>query len=232
MLYLKQTCFRQGQFALTANFKVSEGSRIAIIGPSGGGKSTLLHGISGFLTPTTGQVLWKGEPMPDHPGDRPLSILFQDYNLFPHLCVADNIALGINPNMRLSKEQILLVNTALDQVGLSEKAAAFPRDLSGGQQGRVGLARILLRKRPLILLDEPFSALGPALKDEMLEVLSQILDMTGATALMVTHDTDDAIRFGNQAILVADGQAHEPWDIQSLFKNPPPALKEYIGNRG
>jgi thiamine transport system ATP-binding protein len=84
----------------------------------------------------------------------------------------------------------------------------------------------------LILLDEPFSALGPALKDEMLEVLSQILDMTGATALMVTHDTDDAIRFGNQAILVADGQAHEPWDIQSLFKNPPPALKAYIGNRG
>jgi len=231
ILNLKQTCFRQGKFALTANFEVSKGARIAIIGPSGGGKSTLLHGVSGFLKPTTGQVLWEGEPMSDHPGERPLSILFQDHNLFPHLCVADNIAVGINPNMRLSEEQILLAKNALDQVGLSEKAADFPRDLSGGQRGRVGLARILLRKRPLILLDEPFSALGPALKDEMLELLSQILDLTEASALMVTHDTNDAIRFGDQAILVAEGLAHEPQEIQSLFSNPPPALKEYIGDR-
>jgi thiamine transport system ATP-binding protein len=116
-------------------------------------------------------------------------------------------------------------------VGLSEKAAAFPRELSGGQQGRVGLARILLRKRPLILLDEPFSALGPALKDEMLDVLSEILDITNATALMVTHDTNDAISFGDQAILVAEGQAYPPQQLKPLLANPPLVLREYLGNR-
>ena len=231
MLDLRQACFNQGSFSLLANFTVPRGARVAVIGPSGGGKSTLLHGISGFLYPTAGEVLWNGETMPNHPGERPLSILFQDHNLFPHLCVADNIAVGIDPSIRLSEEQVSQVSVVLSQVGLSEKAAAFPRELSGGQQGRVGLARILLRKRPLILLDEPFSALGPALKDEMLGVLSEILDITNATALMVTHDIDDAKGFGDQAILVAEGQAHPPQKIKSLLANPPLALKGYLGNR-
>jgi thiamine transport system ATP-binding protein len=231
ILYLKNVCFTQEKFSLTADFSVSKRGRVAIIGPSGEGKSTLLLGISGFLQPTAGEVLWDGKPMSDHPGQRPLSILFQEHNLFPHLSAADNVALGLNPNMWLSKEQVLLVDKALDQVGLSEKAEAYPRDLSGGQRGRVGLARILLRKRPLILLDEPFSALGPALKDEMLEVLDKILKLTGATALMVTHDTNDAIKFADEAILVADGHAHKPQEIKSLFSNPPLALQKYIGTR-
>ena len=231
MLALHKVQFRQGDFTLGADLLIPTGARVAVIGPSGGGKSTFLNGIAGFIATDEGQVLWQGQPMPDHPGLRPLSILFQDHNLFPHLNVMDNVAIGISRDMRLSRTQKQQVRAALDQVGLSDKSASYPRDLSGGQQGRVGLARMLLRQRPLLLLDEPFSALGPALKDEMLDVLRQILHVTSATALMVTHDPKDALAFANQAILVADGVAMAPQPIQQLFDAPPPALRAYLGHR-
>jgi len=231
MLNLNNVRFQQGDFGLTADFSVPTGARVAVIGPSGGGKSTFLNGIAGFIRTDMGQVLWAGELMPDHPGKRPLSILFQEHNLFPHLSVMDNVAVGISPNMRLSHTQRHEVSVALDKVGLADKSASFPRDLSGGQKGRVGLARVFLRQRPLLLLDEPFSALGPALKDEMLDVLCEILDDTDATALMVTHDPKDALAFADQAVLVADGHADAPKPIQQLFDAPPPALAAYLGNR-
>jgi thiamine transport system ATP-binding protein len=231
MLAVNKAKFRQGDFTLAANLSIPTGARVAVIGPSGGGKSTFLNGISGFIAADTGQVLWQDQPMPDHPGLRPLSILFQDHNLFPHLNVTDNVAIGISPDMRLSQGQRQQVRVALDRVGLADKSTSYPRQLSGGQQGRVGLARVLLRQRPLLLLDEPFSALGPALKDEMLDVLRQILDDTGATALMVTHDPKDALAFADQAILIADGVATAPQPIQQLFDAPPPALRAYLGDR-
>ena len=231
MLNINNVCFQQGDFRLTADFLVPTGARVAVIGPSGGGKSTFLNGIAGFIATDVGQILWADKPKADHPGQRPLSILFQDHNLFPHLSVMDNVAVGISPNMRLSHSQRHAVSVALDKVGLADKSAFFPRDLSGGQQGRVGLARVLLRQRPLLLLDEPFSALGPALKDEMLDVLSGILDDTGATALMVTHDPKDALAFADQAVLVTDGHAYAPKPIQQLFDSPPPALAAYLGRR-
>jgi len=231
MLNINNVCFQQGDFRLTADFLVPTGARVAVIGPSGGGKSTFLNGIAGFIATDVGQILWADKPMADHPGQRPLSILFQDHNLFPHLSVMDNVAVGISPNMRLSHSQRHAVSVALGKVGLADKSASFPRDLSGGQQGRVGLARVLLRQRPLLLLDEPFSALGPALKDEMLDVLSGILDDTGATALMVTHDPKDALAFADQAVLVTDGHAYAPKPIQQLFDSPPAALAAYLGRR-
>ena len=153
MLALNKVRFQQGDFALSADFSVPTGARVAVIGPSGGGKSTFLNGIAGFITSDAGKVLWDGEVMPDHPGRRPLSILFQDHNLFPHLSVMDNVAVGISSDMRLSQVQREQVSAALEQVGLADKSAAYPRDLSGGQLGRVGLARVLLRQRPLLLLD-------------------------------------------------------------------------------
>ena len=87
----------KGAFSLVADFIIPTGATVAVIGPSGEGKSTLLHGIAGFLTPTRGNIRWAGEPMPDHPGLRPMSLLFQDHNLFPHLTVLDNVAIGLNP---------------------------------------------------------------------------------------------------------------------------------------
>ncbi|MDE0781694.1 MAG: ATP-binding cassette domain-containing protein [Planktomarina sp.] len=231
MLHLNKIEFTQGSFSLVANFTIQTGARVAVIGPSGEGKSTLLHGIAGFLKPTRGNICWAGEPMPSHPGLRPLSLLFQDHNLFPHLTVFNNVAIGLNPGLRLSAPQKKQVSLALQKVGLQDQNESYPGDLSGGQRGRIGLARVLLRERPLLLLDEPFAALGPALKDEMLEVLDNVMSSNSATALMVTHDPQDALIFADQAILVADGYASEPQPIRELFDDPPPALKAYLGNR-
>ena len=231
MLHLDRLRYQQDGFSLTADLQIAAGDRVAVIGPSGGGKSTLLNGIAGFLVPREGQVLWNETPMPHHPGERPLSILFQDHNLFPHLTVLDNVAIGLRPDMRLSAHQKAQAISALDQVGLGDKAMAYPRDLSGGQQGRAGLARALLRQRPILLLDEPFAALGPALKDEMLELTREIVHQAGITALMVTHDPQDALNFAQYAILVVDGQARAPAPIGPLFDQPPPALQAYLGRR-
>ena len=232
VLDLKNCRFTQGEFTLNADFTVEPGQKLAIIGPSGGGKSTLIAGLAGFLPPAVGDILWQGAPMPPHPGDRPMTVLFQDHNLFAHLTVLQNVTLGIAPGLRPNAAQKQAVLGALVQVGLATRATARPAELSGGEQGRVALARVLLRKRPVLLLDEPFAALGPALKDEMLNTLGDVVDSTQATVLMVTHDPDDARRFADQVILVTDGMAHAPVETRAIFASPPPALAAYLGARG
>jgi thiamine transport system ATP-binding protein len=156
-------------------------------------------------------------------------MLFQDNNLFPHLTVAQNTGLGLRPNLRLSADEHTKVTAALTRVGLSEMTDRKPAQLSGGQQSRVALARVLVQSRPLILLDEPFAALGPALKTEMLNLVAELLTDTGATLLMVSHDPKDARHIADQTILVANGTAHPPQDTQTLLDSPPDALKAYLG---
>ncbi|MEI6800970.1 MAG: ATP-binding cassette domain-containing protein [Pseudomonadota bacterium] len=231
MLHLDHLLLTEPGFALTADLSVPKGARVAVIGPSGAGKSTLLNAIAGFMAPTAGRILWEGLDLTAlPPGDRPLTILFQDQNLFPHLTVAQNLGLGLSPRLRLSAEQHKAIDRALDRVGLTALGPRLPPQLSGGQQGRAALARALLRARPMLLLDEPFAALGPALKADMLDLVSEVAAETGATVLMVTHDPADAKRFADQTILVDDGTAHPPQDTAALFKDPPKALKDYLGS--
>lgn len=221
---------RLGQFTLTAALAVPQGARVAVMGPSGSGKTTLLSLVAGFLTPDRGRITWQGHDLgPLPPGERPVSILFQDQNLFPHLTAGQNVGLGLRPDLRLSADQRAMVEDALAHVGLGGLGGRKPAALSGGQQGRVALARVLLRSRPILLLDEAFAALGPALKDEMLDLLGRIAGQSGATVLMVTHDPDDARRFADLGIVVADGRAAAPAPIADLFANPPPALAEWLG---
>jgi thiamine transport system ATP-binding protein len=230
MLRLESVRIALGEFTLAADLTVATGTRVALIGPSGAGKSTLLAAIAGFLPLSSGRVLWQGAdigPLP--PGARPLSILFQDQNLFPHLTVAQNLGLGLRPDLRLSDDQNDAVAAALARVGLGGLAARKPGQMSGGQQARVALARALLRARPLLLLDEPFSALGPALKAEMLDLVADITAETGATLLMVSHDPADARRLCPETILVADGRALPPEPTVALLAHPPPALAAYLG---
>lgn len=230
MLSLEALHLEQDGFRLSADWSVPAGARVAVIGPSGAGKSTLLSVIAGFLAPEQGRILWDGTDIaPMAPGDRPLSILFQDGNLFPHLSAADNLGLALNPRLRLSADQRGQIVQALAQVGLADKAARKPAQLSGGEQSRVALARVLLRARPLLLLDEPFAALGPALKAQMLTLVDDIATRTGSTVLMVTHDPADARRLCPLTVLVADGIAHPPAPTQALLDNPPPALAAYLG---
>ncbi|AUH33494.1 ATP-binding cassette domain-containing protein [Paracoccus tegillarcae] len=230
MLEFRDLSVTLGDFSLSADLSVDQGARVAVIGASGSGKSTLLSLVSGFLPPDRGQVLWEGRDLrPLAPGQRPVSVLFQDQNLFPHLTVAQNIGLGLRPDLRLSGDQHRQVAQALERVGLTGMADRKPARLSGGQQSRVALARVLLRARPILLLDEAFSALGPALKDEMLDLLAQIAGQTGATVLMVTHDPDDARRFAPQTIVIENGRANPPVATGPLLDNPPPGLRRYLG---
>lgn len=230
MLTLDGLQLTQGSFSLRANWGVAAGERLALIGPSGGGKSTLLLAIAGFFSPTAGRILWQGQDLAGlAPGARPLTILFQDQNLFPHLSLRQNLCLGLAPSLRPSPAMLARVDETLERVGLSGLGPRKPAELSGGQQGRAALARALLRARPILLLDEPFAALGPALRAEMLALVVEVATQTKATVIMVSHAPGDIRGFAGQTVLVADGIAAAPEDTDALFADPPQGLRDYLG---
>lgn len=230
MLRFDNALITRGEFSLRANFDLQAGQRYAAIGPSGAGKSTLLGALAGFIPLAKGRVAWGDKDISnDPPAQRPMTMLFQDNNLFPHLTVTQNVGLGIRPDLRLDRQQQEKVADALARVGLAGKGDARPGNLSGGQQSRAALARVLVQDRPLLLLDEPFAALGPALRDEMLDLVTVLLDETDAALVMVTHSPDDAMRIAEKVIFVADGVANAPAPAAEILQNPPPALRDYLG---
>jgi thiamine transport system ATP-binding protein len=230
MLTLKDVAIVQGSFQLVADMTLEPGQKYAVIGPSGAGKSTLLGAICGFTPLVDGQLVWDGQDITHAaPGDRPMTMLFQDNNLFPHLTVSQNVGLGVKPNLRLTEKECDQVLSALSRVGLSNHATKKPGALSGGQQSRAALARVLVQARPIVVLDEPFAALGPALRNEMLDLVQDLVTETGATLIMVTHSPDDVRRIADQVIFVEGGRAHAPQPAMALLDNPPPELREYLG---
>lgn len=230
MLELKNVTLTQGNFRLTANFTIPTGSRVAVLGPSGAGKSTLLSLIGGFEREDAGEILWNGASFTGKaPHERPISHLFQDNNLFAHMSAADNVALGIRPNLRLSTTEQTRVAEALTAVGLSGYEARRPAELSGGQQSRVALARVLVQERPLVMLDEPFSALGPAMRQEMITLAKEVGTRLNATMLMVTHDIADVDAFADLVIWIEDGTCHAPQTWDAMKARPPEGLRAYIG---
>lgn len=230
MLTLDALCITQGSFTLSADLTVQKGALVSVLGPSGAGKSTLLAAIAGFIAPTEGRILWEGTDLaPLPPGKRPVSLLFQDHNLFAHLTLAENVGLGLRPALRLTRPERRQVSEALLRVGLAGLEANKPGQVSGGQQARAALARILVMRRPLLLLDEPFSSLGPALKAEMRALVSSLAHEAGLTLMMVSHDPEDARALDGDVMLVADGRAQPPVRAAEIFANPPPALAAYLG---
>lgn len=224
----------QGDFRLRADVAFPKGAVTAVIGPSGAGKSTLLLSIAGFIAVQSGQMAWDGVPFThDDPGRRPVSMLFQDNNLFPHLSISENVGLGLRLRRKLRAAETAAVADVLDRVGLAGMGARKPAALSGGQQSRAALARVLLADCPVVLLDEPFAALGPGLKTEMLDLTKEVLvHGAAATVLMVTHDPDDALRIADHVAWVSDGKVTAPKPTQLLFADPPPALQAYLGKIG
>ena len=230
VLKLENLAIRQDDFTLDADLTVHAGALVAVIGPSGAGKSTLLGAVAGFVSVASGRILWDGRQITGvSPSSRPISVLFQDNNLFPHLSAFQNVALGLKPSLRLSADERARVDAALARVGLDGFGPRRPAQLSGGQQSRVALARVLLQRKPLVLLDEPFSALGPAMRAEMLALVAAICRETGATLMMVTHDIRDAETIADQIVLVADGRAEPPMPTAQIMANPPQALRSYLG---
>jgi thiamine transport system ATP-binding protein len=230
MLQLDRLELAYGGWHLRADLAIPKGAICGLIGPSGAGKSTLLAAIAGFETPVTGRILWEGRDLgPLAPGDRPVSILFQDQNLFPHLSLERNLGLAIDPRLRLSPADRERIGQVLDRVGLAGFGERRPATLSGGQQARAALARAALRARPLLLLDEPFAALGPALRREMLDLVAGLSRETGATVLLVSHTPEDIRRIAGLTVLVADGEARPPVPTEAIFAHPPAVLRDYLG---
>ena len=231
MLELDDLALNYSDFSLRANFSLAKGARTAVIGPSGAGKSTMLAALAGFLRPASGRILFDGTDITNlHPGQRPFALIFQDNNLFPNLTALQNAGLGLKPDLRLDKadrDKVMLTFERLDLNG--SLAHKRPSELSGGQQSRVALARALLQRRHWLLLDEPFSALGPAQRRDIIDLVAELCDENGSGLLMVTHLPEDALRACSEAILVADGRAHPPERTEVLLSSPPPPLAEYLG---
>lgn len=227
MLRLDRILVERGAFSLATDFEVGVPKRIAVIGPSGGGKSTLLSLIAGFVRPDEGRMTWNGEDITAAPpAARPVAMLFQDNNLFPHLTVETNVALGIAPVARPPEAARVKAREALARVGIADQADKKPAALSGGQQSRAALARVLLTHKPVVLLDEPFAALGPALRREMLSLVADLL--ADRLVLMVTHDPDDARDWAEETIFIDEGRANAPVSSGELFADPPEALRRYL----
>ncbi|WP_336195062.1 thiamine ABC transporter ATP-binding protein ThiQ [Hafnia paralvei] len=209
---------------------VSAGERIAILGPSGAGKSTLLALIAGFLMADKGTVMLDGiNHTNTPPSKRPVSMLFQENNLFSHLSIEQNLGLGLDAGLRLNRTQKQRLHEIAQRVGIIDCLPRLPSQLSGGQRQRAALARCLLRHQPILLLDEPFSALDPALRGEMLQLLEQVCSEQNLTLLMVSHNLDDAARIASRTLLIADGRFAYDGSTQDLLDGKDPLTAALLG---
>ena len=231
MLQVKNLLVDLGGFRLTADFEIERGSLLSIVGPSGAGKSTILNALAGFIPLTSGEIKWNGSDITQlDPGLRPLSILFQDYNLFSHLTVKDNIAIGLRPNLKLDDLETEMVNSVIEEVGLSKFKFIKPFQLSGGQRTRVSLARSIVRSKPILLLDEAFSGLGPALRSEMIKLIKDKSIKEGITLIMVSHHIKDAIELDQKVIFVNDGETMKPTNVSIFINSQDENIRDYIGS--
>lgn len=203
----------------------------AVIGPSGSGKSTLLNLIAGFETAKSGRILIGGTDVTGAaPSERPVSMVFQDNNLFAHLDVAANIGLGRRPDLKLNETDKAAIAKAIQKVGLTGKEKRKPEALSGGERQRVAIARALVRNRPILLLDEAFASLGPALRHEMLDLVGILQEETSMTVVMVTHHPDDALRLPSRLIFLDNGKIAASGSAKELLSDKRPSLlRKYLG---
>ncbi|NKB62607.1 MAG: ATP-binding cassette domain-containing protein [Gammaproteobacteria bacterium] len=197
MLKLDHVAYDYPEVSISVDFELAAGGALALMGPSGCGKTTTLDLIAGFLSPHRGDIRFGSQSLLTlRPDARPLSYLFQQHNLFPHLSVWQNIALGIHPGLKLSSDEKKQIDHSLETVGLSGFGDRRPDQLSGGQQQRVGLARGLARSllcdKSILLLDEPFSALDQARRSQIIELINQLRAKHQLTLIISTHQMGDA----------------------------------------
>lgn len=223
--------FGVGNLSAEFSFTRVAGSITAILGPSGAGKSTLLNLAAGFLTPLSGEIRLNGKRVNDlPPAERGISMVFQDNNLFAHLDIRTNIGVGLDPALRLDAAAWSRVEAALDRVSLGSFGKRMPATLSGGERQRVALARAFARRRPLLLLDEPFDGLGPGLAADMLSLMLDISSEVGATVIMVTHDPDEAKAAAQQVLFVSEGRITADAPVAGFFERRDlPDLEKYLG---
>lgn len=206
---------------LGLNLRVHPGEVVCLLGPSGCGKTTALRIAAGLEPVTAGHVLLDGVPVSQKgkmvaPENRNLGLVFQDYALFPHMTIADNIGFGLTDKAK-AKDRVAAV---LKQVGMTDYAGAYPHELSGGQQQRVALARALAPEPHGILMDEPFSGLDARLRESVRDRTLHILKESGAAVLMVTHDAEEAMHMADRIVVMRDGRLEQEGTPDSLYLRP------------
>ena len=215
------------------SFAAQEGEIVCLLGPSGCGKTTTLRAIAGFEPVTAGEIRLEGR-LVSAPGhlipteQRRIGMVFQEYALFPHLRVQDNVAFGLQ---HLSAdERAAQARLMLEMVGLADLAVRYPHELSGGQQQRVALARALVQKPAVLLLDEPFSNLDPDMAGKMREDLHDLLRRTKTTAVLVTHDHDEALAMADQIAVLNNGRLEQLDTPEAMYHTPAtPFVADFVG---
>jgi len=213
------------------SFKIDKGEFVSLLGPSGCGKTTTLRMIAGLEIPTSGKVLIGGKDVTHLPPHvRPVSMVFQNYALFPHMTVRDNVAFGLK--MRKTPRSLIQsrVYDVLAMVGLEGCEARYPSELSGGQQQRVALSRALVTNPEVLLLDEPLSNLDAKLRREMRIELRDTLKQTGVTALYVTHDQEEALSLSDRIIILRKGKVLQIGSPMEIYQTPGTAfVADFMG---
>lgn len=210
------------------SLEIPEGQFVTLLGPSGCGKTTTLRMIAGLLDPTAGEITIKGRRVNDLPiHKRNLGIVFQNYALFPHKTIADNVGFGLRYRNVPKEDAARRVREALDLVQLPNVADRYPSALSGGQQQRIALARAIVIEPDVLLLDEPLSALDANLREDMRVELKKIQHRIGVTSIFVTHDQAEALAMSDQIVVMSDGRVEQVGPPEEVYNAP---ASEFVAN--
>ncbi len=214
------------------DLSIDEGSFVTLLGPSGCGKTTTLRMIAGLLGPSEGEITIKGKRVTQTPiHKRNLGIVFQNYALFPHKTIYDNVAFGLKYRNQSRNEIDSKVRQALDLVQLPDLSRRFPRELSGGQQQRIALARAIVIEPDVLLLDEPLSALDANLREDMRVELKRIQAQVGITTIFVTHDQSEALAMSDKIVVMRKGHVEQVGDPEQVYVKPASAfVARFLGN--
>lgn len=213
------------------SLEIKEGELVTLLGPSGCGKTTVLRMVSGFEIPTAGKIYFGNLEVTNYPPDRRDSaMVFQNYAIFPHLTVEDNVAFGLTVR-RLAKQEIAQrVDAILDLVGLAGKGRRMPDQLSGGQQQRVALARAIVNEPSVLLFDEPLSNLDAKLREQMRSEIRRIQQHLGITAVYVTHDQAEAMAISDRIVVMNEGRIEQDGTPKQIYDRPTSAfVADFIG---
>ncbi|KNE26162.1 ABC transporter ATP-binding protein [Achromobacter spanius] len=211
---------------------IQQGEFVALLGPSGCGKTTLLRAIAGFLTPESGRILIDGQEISRLPAHhRPLNTVFQNYALFPHMTVLENVAYGPRRQGASKADAAGRARAALDMVGLADFGPRYPREMSGGQQQRVALARAIVNQPKLLLLDEPLSALDLKLRKRMQLELKHLQAKLGIAFIFVTHDQEEAMTMADRVVVMHAGRIEQVGAGTDIYRQPATRfVAEFIGD--
>ncbi|MEE3489025.1 MAG: ABC transporter ATP-binding protein [Bulleidia sp.] len=210
------------------NLKVYEGELVTLLGPSGCGKSTILRSVGGFLDTTAGDIRIDGNSIVDLPPEkRPTAMVFQSYNLWPHMTIYENLAFGLKLRKIPKNEIDSQIRDILNLVNLPGCEKKYPSQMSGGQQQRIAIARSLLLKPHLLLLDEPFSALDAKIRQQMREELKRLQQKTGITIVFVTHDQEEAMALSHRIVVMNKGKIEQIGTPEEIYDNP---VSEYVAS--